>query len=191
MKMTCVAKPDRSNQTGWATPPVRLPLRSAEANMETFDIVLPKRMSPRFPDRCVYSGERGADDSVLVIANGQNPISSFFSPLLLLFGWKSVRAPILRRHKWKYYFFSYGRDVVMVALVFLFIFAVMPMLDGNDPNKRIKGAVIVLLMLSPWIAFEVLFPRRFDITMKKDSISYEFSHEDVAEEFAELNLNDR
>jgi hypothetical protein len=158
---------------------------------QTFDIVLPKADLAIFPDRCIYSSESGADDSVLVIANSQNPILSFFAPILLLFGWKSVRAPIKKKYKIRYYFTSYGRDIIMILLAFLFVFAVMPSFDRSDSFRKIKGAGIVLLMLSPWIAFEVLFPRRFDITVTKDSISYEFTDEIFADEFAEINYNEK
>jgi len=157
---------------------------------QTFDIVLPKENPAIFPDRCVYSSELGADDSVLVIANSQNPILSFFAPILLLFGWKSVRAPIKKKYKIRYYFTSYGRDVIMILLAFLFVFAVMPSFERGDSFRKIKSAGIVLLMLSPWIAFEVIFPRRFDITVTKDAISYEFTDEILAEEFAEMNQSE-
>ncbi len=79
----------------------------------------------------------------------------------------------------------------MILLAFLFVFAVMPSFDRSDSFRKIKGAGIVLLMLSPWIAFEVLFPRRFDITVTKDSISYEFTDEIFADEFAEINYNEK
>ena len=46
---------------------------------------------------------------------------------------------------------------------------------------------LVLAALSPWILFEVFFPRRFDVTARGEWIDYEFSSAEYADEFAALN----
>ena len=157
-------------------------------SLQTFDVVLPKSQAPVFPDRCVYSGRVGADASVMVVGHGQNPISCYLSPILLLFGWRSIHAPVQRRFRWKFYLATYGRDTITVALVFLLIFKVLPNLDLDGPFRGIKEVGLVLLLLSPWFAFEALVPRRFAVTVKREMVSYEFTDEAVAREFAEINL---
>lgn len=151
------------------------------------DIRLPKLVKPVFPHRCVYSGDANPDSEVVVIANSQNPFLSFLVPILLLFGWRRVRAPISRRYRARFYLQSSGRDILMIALVVLAFFVFMPMLGRDTPFRKFKVAGLVLVALSPWILFEVFFPRRFDVTARGEWIDYEFASAEYAEEFAALN----
>lgn len=148
---------------------------------------LPRGVKPVFPQRCVYSGERNPDDTVVVVTNSVGPLSSFLNPLLLLFGWGAVRAPVRRRYRWRSYLHAYGRDFIMVILVFAAIWIVMPRLPKSDPLRRIKLTGIVLAAASPWILFEVFASRKFAVTARRDWIEYDFSDQDYALVFAHLN----
>lgn len=151
------------------------------------DIRLPKSVKPVFPARCVYSGDANPDSEVVVIANSQSAFLSFLAPILLLFGWRRVRAPIARRYRVPFYLQSFGRDILMIALVVLAVFVFMPMLGRRTPFRKFKLAGLVIGALSPWILFEVFFPRRFDVTARGEWIDYEFASAEYAEEFAVLN----
>lgn len=151
------------------------------------DIRLPKSVKPVFPPRCVYSGDANPDSEVVVLANSQNALFSFLAPILLLFGWRRVRAPIARRYRGRFYLQSVGRDLLTVALVILAVFVFMPMVGSGTPFRKLKVAGLVLAALSPWILFEVFFPRRFDVTARGEWIDYEFSSVEYADEFAALN----
>jgi hypothetical protein len=153
----------------------------------SIDIRLPKAVTPVFPKRCVYSGEPNPDSEVVVIANSQNAFLSFLAPVLLLFGWRRVRAPVSRRHRARFYFQSFGRDILMISLAILAVFVFMPMLGKGTPLRKFKLAGLVLAALSPWILFEVFFPRRFDVTARGEWIDYQFSSAEYAAEFAALN----
>jgi hypothetical protein len=151
------------------------------------DIRLPKHVTPEFPQRCVYSGADDPDSEVVVIANSQSPFLSFLAPVLLLFGWRRVRAPILRQYRGRFYLQSFGRDALMIVLVFVAVFVFMPMLSGERLVRKFKVVGLVLAALSPWILFEVFLPRRFDVTARGQWIDYEFSSAEYAAEFALLN----
>ena len=151
------------------------------------EIRLPKSVKPVFPQRCVFSGDANPDSEVVVIANSQNALFSFLAPILLLFGWRRVRAPIARRYRARFYLQSFGRDLLMIAFVIVAVFVVMPMVGGGTAFRKVKVAGLVLAALSPWILFEVFFPRRFDVTARGEWIDYEFSSAEYADEFAALN----
>lgn len=148
---------------------------------------LPADIPPRFPNRCIYSDVPDPDAEAVIVANTQNSLFAFLAPILLLFGWRRVRVPISRTCRARFYLQNYGRDVIMIALSFVAVFAIMPMLNRHDPLRKIKAAGLVLAALSPWIAFEVFLPRRFDVTARKHWIDYEFASAEYATEFAMLN----
>jgi hypothetical protein len=152
------------------------------------DIRLPKTVTPVFPKRCVYSGDAAPDAEVVVIANSQNAFLAFLAPILLLFGWRRVRAPISRRYRARFYMQTFGRDIIMIALIILAVFEFMPALGRNASFRKFKVAGLVLVALSPWILFEVFFPRCFDVTARGEWIDYEFASAEYAKEFALLNL---
>lgn len=143
-----------------------------------------------FPNRCIYSGSPDPDATAWVIANAQNPIFSFFTPLFLLFGWTKVAVPITRAYKLRFYVQNYGRDTLTIIFVFILIWQIMPLIDKDDPLRKIKALVACLVALSPLVLYEVFAPRKFDITSTHNHINYEFASEDYAQEFAELNRND-
>jgi hypothetical protein len=151
------------------------------------DVRLPKSVKPVFPPRCVYSGESDPDAEVVVLANSQSAILSFLAPILLVFGWRRVRAPISRKYRARFYLQSFGRDLLMLAFAVVGVFVFMPMFGGGTPFRKLKVAGLVLAALSPWILFEVFFPRRFDVTARGEWIDYEFASAEYADEFAALN----
>ena len=153
----------------------------------SLDVRLPKSVKPVFPQRCVYSGDTNPDSEVVVVANSQSAFLSFLFPILLLFGWCRVRAPISRRYRARFYLQSFGRDILMIALIGLGVCVFMPMLGRGTQFRDFKVAGLVLVALSPWILFEVFFPRRFNITARAEWIDYEFASAEYAEEFAALN----
>ena len=46
-----------------------------------------------------------------------------------------------------------------------------------------------LVCLAPYLLFRVFFPHSFDVTAYSASVDYEFRDEELASEFAMLNLN--
>jgi hypothetical protein len=75
----------------------------------------------------------------------------------------------------------------MIVLVFIGVFVFMPLLGPATASRKFKLAGLILLAMSPYILFEVFFPRRFNITARGDWIDYEFSSPVYAAEFALLN----
>src|SRR5688572_17079934 len=107
---------------------------------QSTDIRLPRNVAPVFPNCCVYSGGANPDAEIVVVANSQSAFLSFLSPILLLSGWRRVRAPILKRYRGRFYFQSFGRDVVMIAVVFVAVFVFMPMFSGETSYRKLKVA---------------------------------------------------
>jgi hypothetical protein len=151
------------------------------------DIRLPKNVKPIFPKVCVYSGEENPDSEIVIPANSQNPILAFLAPILLVFGWKTYRAPICRGYKARFYFFHYGREVVMIILVVIALWKVMPLFDRHDGFRKFKVAGVMLIAVSPWIFFEIFVPRKFNVTAGSNWVDYEFASNEYAGEFALLN----
>lgn len=151
------------------------------------DIRLPKSVSPVFPNRCVFSGEANPDSKIFVIAHSQSAILSFLAPILMLFGWRRVSAPVLKKYRAPFYLQTFGRDFIMIALVFVALFVFIPMFGRQTSFRKFKLLGLVLAVVSPWIMFEVFWPRRFEVTSRGEWVDYEFASAAYALEFELLN----
>lgn len=151
------------------------------------DVTLAKSIRPLFPDKCIVCHAK-PDSTIRIVQNSQNPILSFFLPILMLFGWSTVEIPICKSCKFRFRIQRWGRNVVCMLLVILLIWLLMPYFSSWPRGvKRLVVCALALLGLTPYIFAEVLWPRIFDTTARKDEVDYEFSSPEYAAEFAELN----
>ena len=68
------------------------------------------------------------------------------------------------------------------------IFLITPYFsDWSELTRKLAVGGIVLLIIMPIIILEVIWPRIFDITTRKNSVDYEFSDSDYGLEFYKLN----
>ena len=82
-----------------------------------------------------------------------------------------------------------GGLICVVVFAFFFMVLVGPYLEGFVPRSLRKWVAMALLLLclSPWLLWEVLFPPAIDITAYSKSVDYEFRDSNYAHDFAELN----
>ena len=72
------------------------------------DITLPKEVKPRFPDKCIVTGN-SPDSTIRITQNSANWFLSFFMPILMLFGFSKVEIPICEECKIKFRLQRWGR----------------------------------------------------------------------------------
>lgn len=151
------------------------------------EVTLPKNHPPKFPNKCIVC-HCAPDSTVKIAHNSQNPILTFFLPIIWLFGWSRIEIPICRKCKPRYRIQRWGREIACVVLIIIAIWCIMPLLkDWPRLTRKIVGGVLVLLAISPYIFAEVFWPRIFETTARKDSVDYEFASADYAAEFHALN----
>ncbi|MBI3722821.1 hypothetical protein HY251_02535 [bacterium] len=155
----------------------------------SFSVDLPAGRVPRFPDRCIVCREPGPGSVFEVGTHTLSIASAFF-----IHGWgaKHVGASIpacvrcareLRR----------SRRVCTAVLCILAIAAVAPVfyvmvemgLHGPQYKLLAMGASVVLL--APWIVWELFHPPVFDLTATSSTTTYELRDREDALAFAELN----
>ena len=112
----------------------------------------------------------------------------FFIPILWLFGWSRVEIPICKACKPRYRLQRWGREVLSAVIIIGAVFLIAPHFKSwQRLTRNIVVALLVIAILAPYILAEVLWPRIFDTTARKDSIDYEFASPHYAAEFYELN----
>ena len=151
------------------------------------DITVPKGQTPVFPKKCLVC-HGSPDSSVQVARNGQNPFLVFFVPFLWFFGWERVTVPVCGKCKWRFRLQRWGRELVIVVLIFIAVWLIMPHFKGWNPlTRKVVGGALVLLVMLPVLAGDVWWPRYFDTTVRGDVVDYEFASAEYAHEFYLLN----
>ncbi len=151
------------------------------------NVTLPRRIAPTFPHLCVVCGGM-PDGTAKINTSSQNPIASFFMPILYLFGWSRIEFPIHQSCKHRFYLQRWGRTVSCWTIVIVAAYFSMPYFDGWSPlTKKLAVAGIVLLACVPYFLFELFFPRSFDVTSGNANTTYEFASNDYAVEFCDSN----
>jgi hypothetical protein len=151
------------------------------------EITLPAGVEPQFPPLCVVCNQT-PDAKIKIAHNSQNPLLSFFVPILFLFGWSTVTVPICRGCKPRFRFQRWGRQLITIVLVFAAIWLIYPQFKGWSPfARKVVVGLLAILAIMPYILFEVFWPKFFDTTAGKSSIDYEFADSDYAVAFHRLN----
>lgn len=75
---------------------------------------------------------------------------------------------------------------VIAAVFMIFLW---PQVDDFVARSLRKWVALglIIVCLSPYFLWEIIYPPAIDITAFKDSVDYEFRDADFAYEFAELN----
>lgn len=154
------------------------------------EITLSKETIPTFPDKCLVCHKK-PDSTAKIAHHSRNSLLAFLLPILMLFGWSTLEIPICKKCKPKYRFQRWGRDIAFLVFASLAIWWLYPMFDDMTGLAR-KAAIggLALLVLTPYIMWEVFWPRIFDTTAKLSSTTYEFFSVDYASEFLSLNEDD-
>jgi hypothetical protein len=153
----------------------------------SFDIRLPKDYVPVFPNRCVYSDEPSPDYNAAIFANGQNALAALLLPFMMLFGWRRLTAPILKKYRWRFYAQRYGRELLSLIVLVGVIWVIHRWLPPGTKGRYYKGLALCCLAYLPWIILDSFFPRCFSVTAHGQWIDYEFASPAYAAEFQLLN----
>ena len=150
-------------------------------------ITLQRDHVPVFPDMCIVC-HHAPDSTVRIAHTSQNPLLMYFVPILLLFGWSHVEVPICRTCKTRYRLQRWGRDLFLLALAAVAIWFIAPHFRGwHVLTRKLAIGALAMCAISPYILFEVLWPRSLNTTASKHTIDYDFSSSEYAARFRELN----
>jgi hypothetical protein len=151
------------------------------------NISLPSNQKPRFPEKCIVC-EAVPNSTIKIARTSQNSLLTLVLPILILFGWSRVEAPICQRCKPRFRFQHWGRDLLCLIVVLALASWLWPMFkDWSSLNRKLAMLGLFLLAFAPFVLAETYWPRRFDATMNKYRIEYEFAFASYANEFRELN----
>lgn len=150
------------------------------------DVRLSVNVQPRFPKRCIVCSQQRPDQTIGV---GDLAVGwfSFFTDIPE--GWGSVSVPIhagcrrpFRTRRWL------TRLGYVAAVLFLY-WLLGEQLESLLPTglRRIGLKVAFIVLLLPLIVMEMLHPARFDITVSKYHVDFEFADPVYAAAFAKLN----
>lgn len=153
------------------------------------DVNVPRLIKPEFPDCCVVCEEK-PDSTAKIIQNSVNPLAAFLMPIMLVFGWSRVEFPICYGCKSRFYFQRWGRSAICWAIMIIAVPLVMPYFAQWDRmTRRLAVGGIVILIMIPWIMFEIFFPRSFDTTAGSSKVSYEFRSRALGMKFFLRNID--
>lgn len=148
------------------------------------DVQLSINIKPKFPRRCIVCSEKNPDTKMGV---GDLMIGwfSFFTDIPE--GWGSVTVPVHRECKRPFrlrrWLTRIGYFVLMLAIWSQFGEQIEAML----PFPRLTRKFALIFMLLPVFIFEMFHPPRFDITVTKYYVTFEFADIRYAAAFAKQN----
>mgnify|MGYP006969367693 FL=1 len=145
---------------------------------------------PKFPNRCVVcAGQK--PDTKMVIGDFRMGWFSFFSNIPE--GWSSVTVPVHAKCRRPYKLRRWLTRIdylVLLAVIWNYfgdqIEALIPAAVRNPGRK-----VAALIILSPVILIELLNPPRFDVSVGKHYVSFQFVDKEYAGAFAKINDESR
>jgi hypothetical protein len=151
------------------------------------DITLTRHYLPTFPNKCIRC-HCLPDSTIKIAQNSQNPFLVFFLPILWIFGWSRVEVPICKKCKPRFRLQRWGRELGCWVLILTAVWFIYPHFkDWSRFTRRIVVGALVIIAITPYVLAEVIWPRIFETTARKDSVDYEFASAGYAAEFHELN----
>ncbi len=142
---------------------------------------------PKFPNQCIVCLSE-PDSTIKIAHHTTNAFLTFFAPFMMFFGWKSTSIPICQQCKWRFRFQRWGRTLVMLGLISIFMYFFMPMFkEWNGTTKKIVVAAMIIVCLIPYFLFEYFCPRYIDTTADKNTVTYDFKDQLYAIDFKLLN----
>ena len=157
-----------------------------ESTTVNTDVKLSVLIKPEFPDRCVVCSGN-APDSTMGVGDLMIGWFSFFSDIPE--GWSSVKVPVHSDCKGPFRLRRWLSRLIYFALAIAIWCLFGGQIEAMFPEiiMRLGSKVVMVLLLLPGMALEMFYPPRFDITVSKYYITFEFSDSRYALEFAECN----
>jgi hypothetical protein len=125
---------------------------------------------------------------VKIAHSAQNPLAAALVPFLWMFGWSRVEVPICKACKARFRFQRWSREIICWALIIVTVYLLAPHFKSwSRSTLYIVGLGALFAVVAIWALAEVIWPRIFDTTARKDSIDYEFASPHYATEFYKLN----
>jgi hypothetical protein len=151
----------------------------------SFDVNLPKSVTPTWPRRCVGCGR---DDPESTLRLWTHSIGWWTFAFWMFGKPHKVDVPAcfacklaIRRQRWLRFIVGFAIIMAGVAVGFQLLAAY------KGPFKKWLVLLITVGCLLPFILWEVFFPPPVDITAFSETVDYEFRDAGYASEFAQLN----
>ncbi|KAA5538019.1 hypothetical protein FYK55_27770 [Roseiconus nitratireducens] len=152
------------------------------------DINLPRRHHARYPARCVRCG---GDHQGRKMRLWTHTIG-WWTAVFWIFGWGfTTRAPACKKCARLIRAQRVGGLLLTLLVAGMFMTFVWPHVDDFVAHALRKWVALglILICLTPYIFWEIVFPPAIDITAYKNSVDYEFRDPEYAFEFADLNAD--
>lgn len=154
------------------------------------DISVPTDLVPVFPGRCVACEELTSATSKIAV-DTNNFLTSFFLPIMILFGRKKIEFPLCADCKLRFFIQRWTREFISLLIIIVAVLIALPYF--KQWNRQLSRYIVIgigFLALIPFFVFDTFFPRWFDVTANKENTDYEFSSADYALDFYLLNRNE-
>ena len=166
----------------------------------TYDVVLPRDVEAKFPDRCIGCGA----DSPTAKIKGFARTGGAFNLLSTLFSRKVVAfAPACtscrKAHRWSTELLEAALLVAMVGVIALLHYLIHSM-NALEPivnampkfiSKRL-GIIVALISVGPiwYLLHKRIKPPLFEMDISPEGMEYKFRDAEYANDFEELNQTD-
>jgi hypothetical protein len=153
----------------------------------TTEVELPWETAPAWPSRCVGCGRADVVATVTVVYDwgGEGLLWPFVRGRKVIAHAPTCRAcrdPLQRRLDRRR-----RAGTVYIVLACLLAAAVVFVLLGTAAGVGIAFLLLMLLLLVPWIVWEVRHPLPLGLSADRDGVTYEFLELSYAREFARAN----
>lgn len=150
------------------------------------DVNLPRDHKAIFPNRCVHCGEDNEGKTIRLWTH----TIGWWTWVLFAFGRGfKVDVPACAGCAWRIRLYRMGGLAIAMGITLIFLFFIWPQFRevfGRGYRNYVAMGMI-LICLTPYFVWEIVFPPAIDITAYSKNVDYEFRDEDYAYEFAELN----
>jgi hypothetical protein len=152
-------------------------------------VKLPKKITPRWPQRCVSCGTdvSGGRGSTL---NWWTHAIGWWTVALLSFGkpYRVKDVPVCMMCKSRVRWQRWLRILMSTALIVGAGLIWLTLFRGQQfPLKRAALVGLIIVTILPWVLWEIIFPPPLDVTAFKETVDFDFRETDYALEFANLN----
>lgn len=150
------------------------------------DVNLPRRHRARYPARCVRCGGNHDGRTIRLWTHTIGWWTALFWTFGLGF---TTRPPACTKCSWRIRAQRVGGLLLTLVIASVFMIFLWPQVDDFVARSLRKWVALglIIVCLSPYLLWEIIYPPAIDITAFKDSVDYEFRDADFAYEFAELN----
>jgi hypothetical protein len=149
------------------------------------DVNLPRKIEPKWPDRCVCCGRPNPGGTVRVWTASIGWWTVLFWQFGALYSVTVPSCAICAKRLWAMRVAKFVLNCVLAFAGVTVAFWILKSYEG--PFRKLLAMVIALVFFLPYVFWETFFPPAFDITCFANTVDFEFRDPAYAAEFESLN----